>query len=246
MPNQLTRVRRSRLPGYISGQRPYSPPYKTGLLGWWMADKGCSTVAPAPCVNNDTIATIADQSGNGYTLANAGTPKFQTNQLNGLPGLFFDGGSHFTNASVLGGSNFSGAVGSLMAIYRPSSITLSQYMTFLGSANNGIWYFSGDTNGYLADFRSARLTGYPTTMPGTNNNLIAIVSGASNYFCRINRVTKANQTTAFAVTTTFMLGTMDGSNHFVGHFFEFMLYNVELTSAQIIQNEAYFNSKWGV
>lgn len=246
MPNKLINIRRDRVPGHIPGVKPYSPPYLTGILGWWMADAGCSTSAPAACVNNDTIATVADQSGNGYTLSNSGSPKFQTNQLNGLPGMFFDGSSYFTQATILGGGNFSGNVGSLMAVYRPGTPTLTQYMTFLGSASDGIWYFSGDTNGYLADFRSARVAGYPTAMPGTNNNLIAIVSGASNYFCRINRVTKSNQATAFAVTTTFMLGTMNGGNNYQGYFFEFMLYNTELTSDQIIQNEAYLNSKWGV
>lgn len=244
MPNQLTYYRRTRNSGYISGKRPISPPYTTGLLGWYKADVGVLKTGGAPATDGDAIDTVNDQSGNGYNLTvQAGVPVFTANVGNGLPGLSFDGVSLLKNASILAAGNWGGAVGTEIVCCLP--INTNYWVALTGSDGTGNWRYGLGANGYFAEFRSARLTNYPTSVPYGKHITFTIVSG-TNYYVRINGAQSANQATAWGLNATMYLGGAALGSAMAGYIFEFMLFNAELSTAQIAQNETYLASKWNV
>lgn len=246
MPNQLINYRnRLRTSGYISGRRPVSPPYTVNLLGWYKADVGVLKTGGAAAGDGDAINTVNDQSGNGYNLTVANSiPTYTTNAGNGLPAMVFDNASLLSNASILGVGNWGGAVGTEIVCCMP--INGNYFVALTGSDNTGNWRYSGGANGYFAEFRNARLTGYPTSVPYSKHIIFTIVSGAVNYFVRVNGAQGSNQAPSWGVNATMYLGGTSASTAMAGFIFEFMLFNAELSTAQIAQNEAYLASKWNV
>jgi hypothetical protein len=62
----------------------FTPASISGLYAWWDA----ATIAQA---DNTTVTSWADSSGNGHTMTGATGQTYQTAELNGLPGVQFDG-----------------------------------------------------------------------------------------------------------------------------------------------------------
>lgn len=240
--NLVNSRRRSRVPNYVSGRRPISPPYTTNLLGWYKADVGVLKTGGAAANDGDAINAVNDQSGNGYNLGvAAGTPVFTKNVSNGLPGMSFDGSSLLSNASILGVGNWGGSVGTEIVCCLP--LTNNYFVAKTGAPTDDNWRYSVDGKGYFGELRTARISGYPTSVPYGVHITFVIVSG-TNYYVRVNGTQAANQTTSWGLGATLYLGGVSGSNTLIGYIFEFMLFNAELTTAQIVQNEAYLNSKW--
>ncbi len=78
----------------LGEEPPFSPTDLSGLLGWWKADSLALS-------DTDPVTTWADSSGNGNNAGGANGVLYRTNQINGLPAVFFDGSDDSLDVSTL-------------------------------------------------------------------------------------------------------------------------------------------------
>jgi hypothetical protein len=120
-----------------------------------------------PAGNGDGVAVWADQSGNGNDCTqttSADRPEYQSNIINSLPAISFDGGNEYMDCP------YTGEIQCIIAVYRSS--TNNDYKTLLGGDTSdavavGSYYFQagqGGSPGRLAAF--SRCTTADTSAAG--------------------------------------------------------------------------------
>ena len=204
MTDYLINYRRTRRPGYVAGIQPAVPPesFDTTNLTVWLKDAGLTGLG-----DNDPVSTWADSSGNGLDAIQgtaAYRPLYKTNILNGYPVVRFDGSDDYLDLGDISG-HF-GSVGSLFVVCYLNSASLYNIYTSL-DASDTWWRYDSDGNGYMGVFRSARIEGYPATMPTSGWHIMTLISGVADYIFYLDTVSKGTQAAAFVA----------GSNHRIGY-----------------------------
>jgi len=150
----------------------------------------------------NAIAGLGDLSSNGISIN--GTCSI-ANGINSFPSF------QFANTQLTLGSNPSGSAGStLYIIYSAQSSSYNLARTL--STLDDYYYFSGDGNGYIGTFLTARNTAFPASMPSSGNHLITIHANnnsTNNYQVYLDGVSKGIVTGTYSAGNEFAIATSD-------------------------------------
>lgn len=248
----------------------YTPSGDSRVKLWLKADAGVfqDLAKTTPAVaNGDPVRCWADQSGNGHdatqsggtslipTLATAGS-----GLINSLPSLAFAGVTTAASSSLTLG-NLSAVFPSAGTLLIVAYINADQYNLFNtktappdGAADDSLWIFNVDGNGYLAVWRSPRDSAYPPSMPNSlatpHVNLFTVQSAAAHFEVFLNGTTKGGaETAAYSAGGTYSIGCTDNTNNaknFAGWIAEIVAYNADLGTTDRQKAEWYLHNRYGV
>lgn len=217
-----------------------SPADLTGLHGWWDA----SQIAGA--VDNTTIASWPDLSGNGrnFAQATAGTrPTYLANQLGAGPAVNFSGAQWMSTAAFTAMAQ----PYTIFAVARPATggdrdilggNNTTSFQRFRLRAHNAgtyrIWAAGAGVEIAVAGNN------------GTKRTLAAVVKGGTTGDGNVSRLrVNAVESTAQGLGTepltilTVGAGNIAGSTPLTGDVMKVIVYSRELTTAEITRVEAY-------
>lgn len=195
--------------------------------------------------NNDPVGVWPNSNGPAHVMTGTGGTLYQTNQQNGLPGIFFDG------------------VDDSIVSVAPSVPATTEYTGFIvarhnSGLGNGTMLQIGNVNGYvvmkLANNRSIVHRGVAALddAPATANAELWTFRKTAVPLTTL-RVGGANQgltnsgSAMNAPDNLITLGNFVGAGlWFNGHIFEVMCYDTNISDASRDMNEAYLQAKWSV
>jgi hypothetical protein len=216
-------------------------PTAVNAFAWYKADAGTSSV-----VDNTALSQWDDQSGNARHLTQ-GTgglqPTYQTNELNGLPVVRFDGGdglsATFTTLAQ---------PGTVFLVARNSNPASSTFTMFIDAADVGAtnrWVIG--TSGTGADWQFYAGTAVQTGTPDTDYHLFtAVFDGASSY----GRLDRVALFTSGLGSMSLGSGLRVGYNYnasgdfIVGDIAELVVYDSALSSGDRDDVESALTAKW--
>jgi hypothetical protein len=223
----------------------WSPRALSGLVGWWRADDAVD-------IGGGVISQLYDRSGNGLhatqaTPANRGT-RTTSAALRNREVISLDGTDYYTTAAVSLPRTFSvfyvlGTVSSRGMIIE-HAVGTSWYVYSSGAAavsvmNGGSFHRSWQSP--------------PTTWCAANQQGAAIYDRASAPQLRGNRVAltpslvDGSVVPAGSISAALSIGARpDGSLGHTGQVAETILYNRELSAAEVGRVEAYLRTRYGV
>ncbi len=211
-----------------------------------------------------TVATWADQSGNGFNYSRSNTserPSLASSVLNGKPVVRFDG-----NNDDLTSSNSNTALGggvqdiTIFTVFRSTSTQNSRMVHFSadGNANrtligtsinhttNGSAGFVTRTSAGSADLDIAQDADWND---GNGHILVSKVDDANRYVY-IDGTLRASDTQDMLFTSTndgtSFLGSRNGNDHFNGDLAEVIVYRRALNEAQRRIVENHLSTRWGI
>lgn len=227
--NQITNTNFStNLSSWTAGMQPNDI---TGLQLWLKAD------AITGLSNNAAVSTWNDSSGNGNNAAQATSgdqPSYETNQINGLPAVNFNGSGDFLTVPSLTGQTI------FVVLNHADGTTFTNYRRVVDN---------GDTFGYSIFGVNGGSQYNPTALPrgitasnfwvnGTNTLSAAPLSS--------NKIISAIATSAS--TNTNWIGTYTGTGNqtMYGDIAEVLIYNDALSTAQRQAVENYLGTKYNI
>ncbi len=222
----------------VSAQVPTS-----GLRVHLKADAGTSTT-----VENAGVSTWTDQSGNGFSAtAPAGQPVYQSNAINGMPALFFNGAQylHIANTSTLGLVN---------SDYEMFFVAKSSNLAIQFLASGGLPEHEAHLNGD-AGFRF--IPRWPLVFADNGANqaftdgvqrIFGVRASSTSGVARVNGVDAILAANAHSsLDAMFRLGMRsDGSFALNGHIAEVLIYNRTLSAQERAQVENYLAQKYAI
>jgi hypothetical protein len=211
----------------------------TAVKGWWKAD------AITSLNDGDAVASWADSSGNSQTLTEAtNRPSYQTNELNGLPVVRFDGTND--TLGVTGTLGISAQPFTVAAVWNPAAANAGQVLF----QTTGVVVWVEDTN--ADDLRVAASTNRDVSIASYNGApfiLLVSIEGAST-------VVRANGTVLSlpgSPGTTGMSGNMAVGNATAGgalgtqgDIAEILFTNTNPALTDKEKIEGYLAYKWGL
>ena len=223
----------------------------TGLALWYDADSLALS-------DGASVTTWADLSGAGRTLTTAAAPTFQTNELNGLPGVLFDGSDDYLT-HLAGAAWITGDTVTVFAVMRQvAPVSNGRMMAF--NATDDIDYstpswciYDGGAGDRIAPYSNGELaiqvphptgaTLMTTWFDGTDHNLRVDGAPASTPTLSMAQMEPftAFGTTRFTLGSGWLGGPSSGGNYM---FHEVVVYDRALTGAERDQVEAYLTEKW--
>lgn len=219
---------------------PCNPAYISGLTVWLKAD------AIVGLVDTDPVATWDDESGNNLdaTQSTAGfKPLYRTGIINGLPALSFDG-----TDDVLSLGNLAAFFPTAATLFIVADISDAGYSLVDTSNVDSYWRFSGDGNGYLGVFRTARIDGYPMAMPNTGAHLFTVQSGSA-YEVFLDGTSKGTQSGSYSAGNSYLIGrdnTATAEKVLSGYVAEILIYNRGLSSVERGHVNQYVSDKYAL
>jgi hypothetical protein len=224
----------------------------SGAALWLKADAGVT-------LNGSTVSAWADQSGNGYNVSQAtvaSQPLFQTNQFNGQPALFFDGGDWLNNTVNSVVTSGTGRTVFIVARAKCNS-TAMYYITFRRStllaayqsgASSNFIYSDGVNPGNNASAPANwfdTLKAKPTQLSFYNSGI-----APNKLNLRMNQqsiaVTQSGGVGTETGTTGFSVGRREDGSFFAnGWIAEIIVYNSELNATDRTTVENYLATKYG-
>jgi hypothetical protein len=234
----------------ILGSKPFAPTDIAGLKLWLAADR------ISGLNDGDPVGTWADLSGNANDATQATAakkPVFKVSILNGKPVVRFDGVDDvLANTGLLVAGNFPASTAQMLVVfsigagYNPATAAYGVLGT--GTSANSFWRYNGDGNGYLGEFRGARLAGYPVSMPTAGSHVFSLKSGsgAGSYEARIDGVSKGAQNSSWAIRASLLVGSDDTPHYLNGDIAEVLIYGAALSSADNVLLEKYLGTKYGI
>jgi hypothetical protein len=218
-------------------------PTAVNAWAWYKADAGTSTT-----VDGEAISQWDDSSGNARhatqgTGANQAT--YQTNELNGLPVVRFDGSNDFFNvpdASALTAST----VFIVVKIDTDPPIAEEQTgLWHLGTAVNATHYPYTDGVIYDAFGTTARKTTVDPTPALTSFRIYGVVSAANDWRSYLDGVNlHTTGTNTVGLPSAPRLGGFTGTYFLDGDVAEFVLYDSALSTGDRQDVEAALTTKW--
>ncbi len=217
-------------------------------------------VTPKIWLDGDSLTSIGD--GNaiatwpdtmGAADATQGTsaqrPIAKINILNGHSvARFTSANSHnFTMGDIQ--ALFPSAATIVVVVAINTDTEYSIYNSAMTSPTDTWWRFATDTNGYLGTFRTARIAGYPASMPSSGNHVFALVSSSSQYEFFLDNVSKNNQTASYSAGNTHSIGGPDNGNaskYYNGDIATILLYATALNNAQLTSIYNDLKTKYGL
>jgi hypothetical protein len=199
-------------------EEEFDPDSIAGLQGWWKADS-------LSLSDGDPVTSWTDSSGNGKTMATGVAPSYQTNELNGLPIVRFDGTDDRLNTAS------GGDVRHLFVVMKVNESTFGNFDgVFTGTTTPAHLIGEGGTTNFFAA-NAIRLNGVAS---GTNEapmNVWAYVtqlktSGFADYQIGRDREAVGRELSADIA--------------------EVLAYEFALADADRDAVEAYLANKWGL
>ena len=234
----------------------YQAPSVPGLQLWLDASDPLGTGSvPA---NGTSLATWKDKSSNNYDAVSGGNPLVQKRSLNSLPGIALVG-DYYT--APIPPTTFANAM-TMFVVYKNTAYNVYNALitrSFPGNNLGGPDMYNG---GILLNNSSAQ-PGYNTyTIPSvytTSPSLfeLTIDQGADGVYHWLTGTTQnvlsenynspLTPSTADANNDTLYIGTRgDNSTSFQGVFYEILVYNTALSTAEREEVEGYLAWKWGL
>ncbi len=201
-------------------------------------------------LSGSNVTQWNDKSGNGANLSNASSnPVYQSNQINGLPGLVF-GGSNWLSGSYTYATQTTAFV-----VYTTTSTTNLGRLIDVNSNGYGNigapWVTPNGGDGFL--WLGGSLL-YTIRRPQTGTRLYGyVINGASSQIWRNGSQETATYDTTYGQAAT-ANGTVIGigglgvnpNQYFIGSVGEIVLFKSILSTAQRQQVEGYLAWKWGL
>jgi hypothetical protein len=213
----------------------FDPETISGLKIWLKAD---AIVA----ADGASVATWEDSSASNQDVTQgvAGLrPTYQTNELNGLPVVRFDGSDDF-----LGTTSFIGVMPSAGSIYVVATINSDTDYALVDVSGNGLWRYAGDGNSYMRVMRTDRpLIG--SGAPTTGSHLFVVESSAATWNYTIDGVSIGTATPGYE-SQDFIIGSNNTSSPLNGDIAEVLIYNSVLSAPNRAAVETYLTDKWGL
>lgn len=234
-------------PYILSVTSSFSPSDISGLKLWLKADaiNGLS--------DGDPVATWEDSSGEG----NDGTqsislsrPSYQTNEINGLPIVRFDGttGQWFDLPDFA--SSFTAA--EIFIVIKinedpPGATNRTGLWRFRGGGVSNTHYPWVDNTIYESFAADPRHTTVDPTPSLTSWRLYNVASATNDYTTRLDGTQLYNSgSNTVSIGTTVMLGAGDGTYFLNGDVAEVIMYDSVLSSGDRNDVESYIASKYGL
>lgn len=195
--------------------------------------------------NNDPLGVWPNSNGPAHVMTGTGGTLYQTNQQNGLPGIFFDG------------------VDDNVVSVAPSVPATTEYSGFIVARHN-----SGLGNGTMIQVGNA--SGYVVMKLANNRSIVhRAVAQLDDAAATANAELWEFRKTAVPLTTLRVGGALQGLTNsgsamnapdnlitlgefvgvglrFNGHIFEVMLYDTNISDASMTLNRDYLQAKWAV
>lgn len=216
----------------------FSPADVAGLRLWLEAD------AIEGLADGDPVAMWADASGQGHDFAQAtpgARPLYRAGILAGRPVLRFDGVDDW-----LSGGDLSAAFATAATLFVVAIITNANYSIYTTRPVDGYWRWSGDGHGYFRVFRTARIDGYPVSMPTTGAHLFAVRSGSADYIVWIDGVSQGTQAAGHEGGPDHRIGFEVSTGFFPGDVAAVLAYDSVLADADRTAIEGYLNGKYSL
>lgn len=238
------------LAGPFAGPVHFPPPSSgavqpplTGLVAWYKADAGVTEAGGA-------VSAQADQSGNGYDLAQgtgANQPTFLSNQLNGLPALSHD---------AIAGSNEFLTRASTPVVPQPYTVVSVVKIT-MDNLGNGIISDSGPGGDFslfyfndalecMALYAGGDVEGTSDPRDGNFHVVEAIFNGGSSSI-RVDGVLEGSGNAGGSGLTGLTLGGNNaGSDGLGGLQVETFVYDHAIDAGHRAALAAYFAARFGI
>lgn len=257
-----------RKPRYASGEEPaWAPSDKSGLMFWFDAD------AITGLNDGDSISTWEDSSSNNRDATQAGSnrPTYQTNELNGLPGVRFTQASNqymeFGSDTLVSRSTTPYTV--VWVGYTAfGTNTFRSLVSMKGTTTNLVVFMSGTpaaTNYVNTNFGFAENGGVVGWRRGATNTYATTAAAGIMTYGGQNDSSATNYT-GYKDNTEFTYSTPTGNfnsganfRNYLGAFpsagptlawdgmiFEIFAYNSVLTSDERTEIANYIETKWGI
>lgn len=218
----------------------------TDLTLWLRANAGTSSTTPG-----GTIASWADQSSAGNTVAQANTthqPTYQSNQLNGHPVVRFDT-TDFLDRSVTGSALFNPAESTLLFVKK--SVSGNVWFKWETATSNHVGMQLGTTVARF-DFpndSTGLLLGSGTITDAFH--LITALKGAAAQWLYLDGAQDATRTNSGSLTTTGSAALTIGKNqtgtlNWIGDMAEVLIYRSALSPSARAKVESYLALKYGL
>ena len=245
--------------GKAKGNRGGGPVDAANLVGYYKADGDVYNSGTTQATDGQTVATWVDASGNSNDVAQsteANKPTFQTNELNGLPGIQFDG-TDFLNlgAALLTAAPISvyvvasiDALGSSEALvdFSDASATAVQFQLWQPSSLSGAIRWSVRDGGSFVHATtstniSAGVAFLATGIERSSTSRDVYLDGGSN-----GNNTGSRTPTNIDEFTIGSDGDSTPNRQLTGFVHEVRVYDVAHDSATQAAVEAQMNAKWGL
>ncbi len=238
-------------------------PLNLAPLAWYKADVGAYTTsqARAACTNGSSVGLLLDQSGNNLHLVNnygsSFQPLYETNILNSLPGILFNGTSDFMQAWPYSGLNFPTTVSQPFSVYMVANVvtknssTNKSYMLSIASGNgNGDgMYYNFSAGQYRIQAGTPASSGVSMSV-NTSYVFQALFDGSSSTLSLDggSKTTVSAGSDAMGSMTVGQQGTgsSGGTNQANMYLFELIVFPYQLSSPQESALFTYFTNRWGI
>jgi hypothetical protein len=218
---------------------PFNPDDIAGLLGWYKADA-------LSLGDGDPVTTWTDSSGNGEDAS--GTAVYQTNELNGLPVVQFDGVDDFLTTT-----SFSAVIKpvSLFAVVNPTSFAAYREIV-APTADRGLGWRVDQTTGKqtFSDEFNVDIGTSTTGLTATAFQRVAVTySGSGVFTFYLNGVEDGTGTNnqTFTGASMIQIGTThSGLRNWLGYIAEILIYDSVLSADDRGAVDAYLADKWGL
>jgi len=212
-----------------------------GTMAWWKADSIAGQDFISSIGDGQQIDQWRDSSINNYTgLASSGFPTYESNELNGLPAIYFNtSGSGFTTSLSASANAFT-----IFFVMRPDNLTGVKF-TLDSSANGGISGRYNNNNNRIDKKGTNVLLQYGspsiTDFQATTYSYDGLVTGGAEY---VNG-TSVN-TTATLVTMTASLTHRIAPSTAGLKIAEIIVYHTKLSDPDRAEVHSYIQDKYGI
>lgn len=196
--------------------------------------------------NGDSIVTWPDESGNGYDATPfSPAPTYQTNVVNSLPVVRFNGGQDLASNYPTNTKPFT-----MFAVVNLTDV--ATYRTIIGSAGTGGVHWRVNSGTAMANIDKDAVAGIGTATSATpvgSWTLIAVTySGTGTYTFYVDGVAAGTGTNdvAFTADTAIIGDNGSGSQRWLGDIAEIICYDSVLSADDRQDVEAYANSKYAI
>jgi hypothetical protein len=215
----------------------------TGLWGWWKADVN------GGLADNVGIASWPDQSGNARHLTQAtgaNQPTVQTNELNSLPIIRFDGASDYLNVPDPSALTAATVFLLIKIDADPPAATAQASLWHISSSGAESYFPWTDGNIYDTFGTPDRKSAGNPALSLASWRTYCISSSAGNWTNWVDGTqlfTTATNTVGFSSGATFGSG-LSGGAFLDGDVAEFFIFNSALSTGDRQLMEAYITTKW--
>lgn len=213
----------------------WTPLSVAGCVGWWKAD------AIVGLNDGDYVASWVDSSTAGNTATQSGAdslkPTYQTNELNALPVVRFDGGD-FLNITAISGAD----PWTVFSIQKRTSSKMAGICSSAGNTYSTFQDGGSPTNCYISnrsEYGSAsNVDSQNTWYSYTSQSISGVI------YLRQNGISKTTSHVASVNTNNFNYIGRASAGYGTGDIAELLVYNTAVSAGDILLIEAYLKAKY--